>query len=272
MVKRSVALRVWGGVVIGATLVFLLLPLAAMLVFSLRFPLTGEWSLRAWEALVSGQAAATNGTELSLLWEGIGNSVGLALFTVVLMLFLLVPAMLALRLRRSRLGRVVEFVCLLPLALPAIVLVVGLAPIYRFISINVLDTNAIWLTFAYVILVLPFAYRALDAGFAAIPVQTYVEAARSLGAGWFTVLFRVVLPNMRQALASASFITVAVVLGEFTIASLLNRNNLQAAVFAVGQSDSMTATAAALAAMVFGVVLILLVDVVSHVVKRKRIG
>ena len=44
------------------------------------------------------------------------------------------------------------------------------------------------LFFVYVILALPYAYRALDAGLAAIDVQTLSEAARSLGASWFTVM------------------------------------------------------------------------------------
>lgn len=269
--KQSKWVKIWGRVFIGLTLLFLLGPLVAMFVFSVRFPLTGNWTPRAWQAIFFGESNAQAGADLSNLWEGVLNSLGLAAFTVVLMLIILVPTMLALRIRRTSLNRVVEFICLLPLAIPAIVLVVGLAPIYRFISINLLNTDAIWLTFAYVILVLPYAYRALDAGFSAIPIKTLVEAGRSLGASWFTVIFRVVVPNMRQAIASASFITVAIVLGEFTIASLLNRNNLQVAVFLLGQSDSMTATAAALLAMLFGIVLLVVLDLVSHYLKTRRL-
>ena len=73
-------------------------------------------------------------------------------------------------------------------------------------------------------LVLPYAYRAIDAGLSAIDVKTLAEAARSLGSNWFTVIVRVVLPNIRSAVLSAAFLTVALVLGEFTIASLLHRD------------------------------------------------
>ena len=41
------------------------------------------------------------------------------------MLVLLVPTMIWVRLRVPRLRRLVEFICLLPLTIPAIVLVVG---------------------------------------------------------------------------------------------------------------------------------------------------
>ena len=41
----------------------------------------------------------------------------------------------------------------------------------------------------------------------AIDLQTLTEAAQSLGAGWITILLRVLLPNMRYAMLSAAFLT-----------------------------------------------------------------
>ena len=70
------------------------------------------------------------------------------------------------------------------------------------------------------ILAMPFAYRSLDAGLRAFDLKTLVEASNSLGAGWPTTLWRVVLPNLRTAMLSATVLTVALVLGEFTMASL----------------------------------------------------
>ena len=181
--------------------------------------------------------------------QGLLNSLALVGVTVLIMLVLLVPTMTWVRLRVPQLRRTMEFVCLLPLTIPAIVLVVGLAPIYRTISV-VLNTDAIWLCFAYAVLVLPFAYRSLDAGLSAIDVKTLAEAARSLGSSWGGVIWRIVLPNIRTSVISACFISLALVLGEFTLASLLNRTNLQSAIFLVGQQDGRFATALALLAMV----------------------
>jgi putative spermidine/putrescine transport system permease protein len=148
-----------------------------------------------------------------------------------------------------------EFVCLLPLTIPAIVLVVGLAPVYAWVS-YFLGESSLWLCFAYVVLVLPYAYRALDAGLGAIDVKTLAEAARSLGAGWPTVMWRIILPNVRTAVLSASFLSVALVLGEFTIANLFSRDNLQVAINQLGKRDAPLATAAALAALVFAFILL----------------
>ena len=139
-------------------------------------------------------------------------------------LVLLVPTMIWIRLRVQWLARTVEFLCLLPLTIPAIVLVVGLGSIYN--RIQHYELSALMLFWVYVILALPYAYRALSAGLTAIDVTTLSEAARSLGASWFTVIVRVIAPNMRQAILNALILTASLVLGEFTIAYLLLYDNL----------------------------------------------
>jgi len=92
------------------------------------------------------------------------------------------------------------------------------------------------LFWAYVILALPYAYRALAAGLNAVDVETISEAARSLGASWFTVIFRVIVPNMRQAILNALLLTWALVLGEFTIAYLLLYSNLQVELYSISRN------------------------------------
>src|ERR671938_1991936 len=114
------------------------------------------------------------------------------------MLVLLVPTAIWVRLRLPWLRRFVEFICLLPLTIPAIVLVVGLAPVYAWV-VYFLGGSSLTLTFAYTVLVLPYAYRSIDAGLSAIDVRTLSEAARSLGAGWGSVMWRGGVPNIRSA-------------------------------------------------------------------------
>ena len=72
-------------------------------------------------------------------------------------------------------------------------------------------------------LALPYMYRAVDTGLRTIDVQTLTEAAQILGAGWTTIIARVILPNVLIAVLSGAFLTFAIVIGEFTIAELLNR-------------------------------------------------
>ena len=211
---------------------------------------------------------------LKLLWTS-GNALesgGAVSASLAIMLVLLVPTMVIVHIRSKVLERAIEWVATLPLTIPAIVLVVGLGPIYRWLSADVLSTNPIWLCFAYVILVMPFAFRAIAVGLNSIDVKTLVEASRSLGASWPKVFFKVIIPNLWQSILSASFISIAVVLGEYTVASLLGRMNLQVALYQLGQSNSQISTAMSLLALLFGAVLLVALDLISDAMRKSREG
>ena len=155
-----------------------------------------------------------------LFWPALKLSLKLAIATVLITLTLLLPTALYVHLRLPRARPLVEFLTVLPYVVPPVALAAGVAAFYR--------ANARWFftwTWAlvpfYVVMALPFSYRAIDAGIKAIDVRTLVDASRSLGAGWPTTFRRALLPNLSSALISASFLTATVVLGEFTIAVTL---------------------------------------------------
>ena len=263
--------RIIKTVILGVTLLFLFVPLVSMFLFTIRHPLSGKWSLDPWIAIFTGDGSAL-GADLTTLWSGLGTSLALCVVTVAIMLALLVPTMVIVHIRSRRLERIIEWVATLPLTIPAIVLVVGLGPIYRWLSADVLSTNPIWLCFAYVVLVMPFAFRALAVGLNSIDVKTLCEASRSLGSSWPRVFFRVLIPNLWQSILSASFISIAVVLGEYTVASLLGRMNLQVALYQLGQSNSHISTAMSLLALLFGVILLVALDLISDAIRRSKEG
>jgi putative spermidine/putrescine transport system permease protein len=163
--------------------------------------------------------------------------------------------------------RVIESLCLIPLTIPAIVLVVGLAPVYLWVTYFFGD-SVLTLAFAYVILVLPYSYRALDAGLSALDVKTLSEAAQSLGAGWFTVIARVIVPNMSGALLNAALLSVALVLGEFTIANLLNYVNLQVAINMLGRANAGVSIAVAVASLLFAFMLLVVLSFAGFARRR----
>ncbi len=222
-------------------------PLLGAFDFTTQGPGGNGRTTETWLTLVDVSKVTT---DYPALREGFLASVGLAIVTPLVMLLILVPTMTWVRLRLPGLSRTVEFICLLPLTVPAIVLVVGLGPVYAWVY-YLLGSSTLWLSLAYVVLVLPYAYRSLDAGLRAIDVRTLSEAARSLGASWFTVMRRIVLPNLRSAVLSASFLSVALVLGEFTIALLFSKKNLQVAMYELGKSDAKISVAVGLLALAF---------------------
>jgi len=243
--RTLLLLRIVVLAVLGA---FFLFPLLALLEFSTRG--VGEDSPRtldAWGRIVTD----------STLIPAIVSSLQLAVITSVVAMVLMVPTMIWVRLRLPRVSRVVEFLCLLPLTIPAVVLVVGLVPIYAWVRYLTRTDSILTLSYAYVVLVLPFVYRSLDNGLSAIDVRTLAEAARSLGADWFTVITRVVIPNMAQAVLNAALLCVALVMGEFTIASLYNYVNLQVAIAQAGLADANMSMAVSLASLMFAFVLLL---------------
>jgi putative spermidine/putrescine transport system permease protein len=241
---------------------FFLLPMLAMLRFSLEGAKLGTWSVAAWKQIASFQ-----GEGVPPLLSSIEITLELSVITSVVTLVLLVPTMIWVRLRVQWLARTMEFLSLLPLTIPAIVLVVGLGSIYN--RIQHYSLSSLMLFWVYVILALPYAYRALAAGLNAIDVTTLSEAARSLGGSWFTVMLRVIVPNMRQAILNALLLTWSLVLGEFTIAFLLLYNNLSVELYSISRNTPNAGVifSTSTAALLFAFVLLL---ILSYAGRRRR--
>jgi putative spermidine/putrescine transport system permease protein len=260
--RRRRRLNVFRYVVFTLFWLFFILPPLAMLRFSLEGAKLGTWSVTAWQQIASYQ-----GSGIPPLLSAIEISLELAVITCAVTLVLLVPTMIWIRLRVQWISRTFEFLCLLPLTIPAIVLVVGLGPIYN--KIQHFSLSALMLFWVYVILALPYAYRAIAAGLGAIDVTTLSEAARSLGASWVSVMVRVIVPNMRQAILNALLLTTALVLGEFTIAYLLLYNNLQVELYSISRNTPNAGVlfSTATAALLFAFVLLL---ILSFAGRRRR--
>jgi putative spermidine/putrescine transport system permease protein len=204
----------WGALLIGLT--FFALPLIGMANFSLKMR-RGVYSFDAYGKVLTDPSFQAT----------FGYSVIMALFTIVFGVLMVVPTTYWIRLKMPSIRPYVEFITLLPLVIPAIVIVFGYIRLYNTSSWlpltgTAMGTNVL-LMFGYATLALPYMYRAVDTGLRTIDVATLTEAAQSLGAGWGTILFRIILPNVLVAVLSGAFLTFAIVIGEFTMAALLNR-------------------------------------------------
>jgi putative spermidine/putrescine transport system permease protein len=201
--------RIWSWLWVGLGMLYFFAPLYATLLFSLRAR-RGELSLLAYQNVIADPRFAS-----TFLF-----SLQMAVWTIVAGVLLVVPTVYWVHLRLPRARPVVELVTLMPFVIPAVVLVFGLIRTYAPFFTWTL-AGRIVLVAGYVVLSLPYMYRAVDTGLRAIDVRSLTEAAQSLGAGWPTILVRIILPNLRVALLSAAFLTLAIVIGEYTMASLL---------------------------------------------------
>ena len=246
--RRSVP--VWRWVILLITGVYFLIPLYA----ALRF---------------AGIASFGDVVHQTGFSDALILSLKLAVMTTVLTLALMVPTTIYVHLRLPRLRRLLESITILPIVIPPVVLIVGVLEV----SPGYLKSTPYLLGLVYVILAMPFAYRSLDAGLRALELRTLVDAASSLGARWPTTLWRVILPNLRTALLSATVLTVALVLGEFTMASLDLYQTFPVWIVAFDQTSGPVSTAASLLALlVTWVFLMLIVTLASRRSRRTGTG
>jgi len=198
-------------------------------VFALGFlyfflPLIGTfvWSMQS-QPLFSAYSVVVDDPQFA---QSLFYSFLVGVVTIIVSSILIVPTAFWVRLRLPRLRPYIEFITLLPFVIPPIILVFGLIRSYSGDPLPLAGTDFgsnVLLVAAYVVLSFPYMYRAVDTGLRAIDVRSLTEASQSLGAGWFTLLWRVIFPNLRVSLLSGAFLTLAIVVGEFTIATFLAR-------------------------------------------------
>jgi putative spermidine/putrescine transport system permease protein len=213
----------WAWAALSLGVLYFAVPLIATLEFSLRAaeldPVTGE--------MVRPSLAAYRLTfEDPRFWASLLYSFRTALITIAVSLLIVVPTAYWVRLRAPRLRPIVVFVTLMPFVIPPVILVFGLIRTYSGGPVPLAATqlgNDVLLVCAYVVLSFPYMYLAVDNGLAAIDIRSLTEAAQSLGASWPRILWQVIFPNLRSAILSGAFLTLAIVVGEYTIAAFLNR-------------------------------------------------
>jgi putative spermidine/putrescine transport system permease protein len=205
--KHSSKILAWFFILLG--ILYFFLPLLATFLFSLRAKL-GVLSFQAY-LNVFNDPKFIRGFSGSLLWATLTIIVGIVLF---------VPTAYWVRLKVPKARSAIEFITLIPFVVPPIVYTFGLVRTYSHPPLLIVDSPAL-LVAAYTIISMPYMYRAVDIGLRSIDVRTLTEAAQSLGAGWGTILFRIIIPNIRVAILNGAFLSFAIVLGEYILARYL---------------------------------------------------
>lgn len=201
--------RFWGWFWIFLGAFYFLLPLFSTFLFSLKMK-KGVLSFAAYQSVLRDPQ----------FFNSFTFSLEMSVLTIIVGLAIIVPTAFWVRLKFKHLKPVIEFITQMPFVVPPIVLVFGLIRLYSKPPVQLTKTPLL-LVMGYVVLSLPYIYRSVDNGLMAMDVERLTEAAESLGAGWGTILFRVILPNLKSALISGTFLTFAIVIGELTLASML---------------------------------------------------
>lgn len=221
---RQSSFWTWFWVLLGA--LYFALPIYGTLDFSLR-AVRGELSLVAYQRVFEDPRFFTS----------FAFSARMALITIAASLILVVPTAYWVHLRLPRWRPVIEFFTLLPFVTPAVVLVFGLIRTYGrppFVLTQSQWGTDLLLVAGYMVLTLPFMYRAVDNGLRTLDVRALTEAAQSMGANWATIIMRVIFPNLRSAMISGALIAFATVVGELVLAAFLARPALGVYMVSVG--------------------------------------
>lgn len=167
---------------------------------------TLEWLLQTW-------------SDPRFLWACF-YSVLLCVGGAVLSIVLIFPLLLIIHTKKPQWERWVNFVLVLPFAVPPIVASIGI--LYLYANILSSKTGTIFVLIgAYFTIVQPFVYRALDNNFRTIGVKDLIESANLLGASPLQTIRYVLMPNLKTGFVVAFFISIAFLIGEFVYVNLL---------------------------------------------------
>lgn len=200
-------------VILIFALIYLILPLIATLGFSLA---------TVWSRTIFPEGYTFHNYRAAITDDRFQPTVTRTLKLVVasslIAPLLVTPALMYVHLKAPKYKPWLEFLSIVPWALPGVVL--ALAMIRAYISpYNV--NRPFLLVLTYVLLSLPFMFRSIDSALSAINARTLVEAAQVLGAGWFDVSRRVIIPNILTGILSGSLLVAALAAGEFALANLM---------------------------------------------------
>ncbi len=246
----------WG--VFWATLgmLYFFIPLYGTLEFSLRM-IRGKLNLEAYRIVLADPR----------FLESFQYSAVMGIITVLISLLIFIPTVYWLHFKLPQARPVVEIITILPFIIPVIVYVFGIIRTFSQPPLQMTlhpFTTDILMVAGYVVLSMPYMYRAIDVGMHSIDVRTLTEAAQSLGASWLQILINVIIPNLRIAILSGSLICFATVIGELILGDFLVRPALGPYMVLIGRDRAYEPAALAILSYALTWVCLGLIQKVSH--------
>lgn len=207
---------------LAATLVFVLVLPHAMIVL-VAFARDGTWTTQ----VLPPQYTIENFTRLATdpqLWLPVRNSISMALLaTVANIVVCFVAAYLLVRRRFAGRG-LLQLLVVLPWAIPATAIAIGLASTFDRSApaqLRLLLVGTFWiLPLAYFIRGIPLVTSAVESSLRQMD-PSLEDAARGLGASWWLAMRRVVIPAARPGLVAGATLAAITAVGEFVASVVL---------------------------------------------------
>lgn len=204
-------------------------------------------------------------------WSSVGRTLALCFVSVILTVTLLLLAMYPVTVMNRKLGKVMQFICMIPYALQGVILSISIISLYSGTG-TLLSNRMLMLFGAYTILVLPFIYQGIRNSLNSINANMLISAAQVLGCGRFRAYVQVVLPNIFSGILISALLAGSVVFGDFVLANNIAGNNYQnVQVYLTHKMFTSSGLSSAIVVVIFIVVMILTLLVLKLQRKENKV-
>lgn len=192
----------------------------AFLIVPVFMSIVAGLTVNFFQGVSSGLTLHWVGVVWGLYSQTIYRSMYIALSALVVTLLAGVPTAYVLAKRPGLLTRLIEEFLVLPVAIPG--LAIALALILTYGGMREFRTSWVFILVGHVLYTLPFMVRSVLAVLSSFDFRTLEEGAASLGAGFWTRFFSVILPNARSGIVAGSLTVVTLSVGEFNLTWMLH--------------------------------------------------
>ena len=227
------------GIIMVLIMIWLLLPLAATIIYSLFEDWTGiiprGFTLANYEKIFTDPAFLTS------MYQTVLICVIPILLTVLVMLL----ALFVVTVYFPKLEKYVQMLSMIPYTIQGVILSVSILVLYAR-SDSVLGNRMVMLIGAYCIIILPHIFNGILNGMRAVNMNMLLEAAEMLGESKFRAFFKIIVPNILPGITVSSLLAVSLLFGDYVIIrnlSSTNVNNMQKFLYQAMKRSSTEASA-----------------------------
>ncbi len=204
----------WSFIIIVGVLFLAVVPIAFLIFMSFSqgwiFPevLPRSFGLRAWEYIFSSH---------SKTGEAILNSLYISIWVTLINLILALPAGDALGRYEFKGKRILEFILLMPIVIPPIVVLMGMHKTYMILGLTESFSGVI---LSHIMPTLPYMIRSMTISFQHLGFL-WEDQARMLGAGKLKAFIYVLLPFLLPGMITGATMTILISFSQYIITLLI---------------------------------------------------
>lgn len=139
----------------------------------------------------------------------------LSTIVLVIILIVMIPSVIIIYLHYPKIDKLLQSISLLPYAIPGVILVTALLKTYSKTGVPM------FVVLCGTLLISPIMYMGIRNSLQAINTKQLIEAGQMLGSNMITIIFKVVLPNLRVGIVLSSIMVFSGVFGEYVLTNLL---------------------------------------------------